>query len=131
MGSSTDSVKQIDCAGLLDRGVDLAVQLGGNSGHAARQNLAGFRGELGQQLRVGGDDLTGWDVVPAARHLAVRLTEIDTALNCFWLGHGNRERLLLAKFAVEGAALEEVIELHLLKTARREEALLVSRGDVT
>ena len=36
-----------------------------------------------------------------------------------------------AKFAVEGAALEEMIELHFLQTARSTEALLVARGDVT
>ena len=83
--------KQIDGAGLLDRVVDLAMQLGGNSGDAARKNLPGLRRELGEKLRVRSDDLVGRDVMTATRHLAVRLTEIDAALDCFWLGHGETE----------------------------------------
>jgi hypothetical protein len=38
---------------------------------------------------------------------------------------------VLAEFAVKGAALEEVVELHFLETARSAEALFVTRGDVT
>ena len=38
---------------------------------------------------------------------------------------------VLAEFAVKGAALEEVIEFHFLETARCEEALFVTGGDVT
>jgi hypothetical protein len=38
---------------------------------------------------------------------------------------------MLAEFAVKGAALEEVIELHFLETTWRAEALLVTCGDVT
>ena len=64
------------------------MQLGGNSGDAARKDLPGFRGELGEKLRVSGDDLVGWNIMTATRHLAVRLAEIDAALDCFWLGHG-------------------------------------------
>ena len=80
--------KEVDRAGLLDRVVDLAVQLRGNSGDTARKNLSGFGRELGEELRVGGDDLVGRNVVTTTRHPTVRLTEVDTALNCFWLGHG-------------------------------------------
>ena len=83
------SVKQVDRAGLLDRVGDLAMQLRGNSGYAARQDLAGFSRELGEKLGIGGDDLGGRNIMPAARHHAVRLTEVDSALDCFWLGHGN------------------------------------------
>ena len=32
---------------------------------------------------------------------------------------------------MKGTALHEVIEFHFLKTTRRAEALLVTRGDVT
>ena len=81
--------KQVDRAGLLDRVGDLAVKLGGDTGDAARKDLAGFGGELGQKLRIGGDDEVSRDIVPTTRHHAVRLTEIDTALDCFWLGHGS------------------------------------------
>ncbi len=83
------SAKQIDRAGLLDRVVDFAMQLGGNSGHAAWKNLAGLGGELGEKLRIRGDDLIGRDVMTAARHSTVCLTEVDTALDSFWLGHGS------------------------------------------
>ena len=120
--------KQINGPGLLDCVVDLAMKFRGNSGHAAWQDLTRLSGELGEKLRIGGDDQIGRDIMPATRHHAVRLTEIDTALNCFWLGHG---KLVLAEFAVKGAALEEVIEFHFLQTAWGAEALLVTRGDVT
>lgn len=36
----------------------------------------------------------------------------------------------LAEFAVKGAALQKVIKLHLLQTARSAQTLLVARGDV-
>ena len=61
------------------------------------------------------------------RHLPVGLAEIDTTLNGFRLGHGK----ISAEFAVKGAALEEVVEFHFLKTARGAEALFVTGGDVT
>jgi hypothetical protein len=124
------SGKKIDRAGLLDCVVDFAVKLGGNSGHAAREDFPGFSGELGEELRIRGDYEICWDIVTAARHFAVRLAEIDAALDCFWLGHGLL-KLVLAKFAVKGAALEEVVELHLFEAARRAQALFVTRGDVT
>jgi hypothetical protein len=81
--------QQVDRARLLDRIVDFTMKLSGNTRDATRQNLAGLSGELGKQLRIGGNDQIGWDIMPTTRHHAVRLTEIDTALNCFWLGHGN------------------------------------------
>lgn len=119
--------KQVDRAGLLDRRVDLAMQLGGNSGHAAWQDFTGFGRELGEKLRIGCHHLIRRDVVTTARHATIRLAEVDTALDCFRLGHGKS----LAEFAVKGAALEEVIEFHFLQTAWGTEALLVTRGDVT
>ena len=105
------------------------MKLGGNSGDAAGKDLPGFGRELGEKLRVGRYDLIGRDIVTATRHLAVRLAEIDSALNCFWLGHG-KQKLVLAEFAVKSAALEEVIEFHFLQTAWSTEALLVTCGDV-
>ena len=80
--------KQVDRAGLLDRVVDLAMKLRGNTGHAAWKDLAGFRRELGEKLRIRGDDQIGRDIMPTTRHHAVRLTEIDSALDGFRLGHG-------------------------------------------
>jgi hypothetical protein len=79
--------KQVDGAGLFDRVVDLAMQLGGNSGDAAWQNFTGFSRELSKKLRIRGDDLVGRDVVTTARHLTVRLAEVDAALDGFRLGH--------------------------------------------
>ena len=82
------SGKQVDRTRLFDGVGDSAVKFGGNSGHAARQDFAGLGGELGEQFRVGGNDLIRRNVVTAARHLPVGLAEVDTTLNCFWLGHG-------------------------------------------
>jgi hypothetical protein len=131
--ATAGSGQQVDGAGLLDRVVDFAMQLGGDSGHAAWQDLAGLRRELGEKLRIGCDDLIGRDIVTAARHTTVRFTEVDTALDCFWLGHFKRvaEGRRLAELAVKGAALEEVIELHFLETTRGAKALFITRGDVT
>ena len=120
------SGKKIDRAGLLDRAGDLAVELCGNSGDAAWKNLSGFSRELAKKIRIGADHLIGRNVMPATRHHAVRLTEIDTASYCFWLGHEK-----LAEFAVKSAALEEVIEFHFLQTARSAQALFIARSDVT
>lgn len=107
------------------------MQLGGNSGDATRKNLAGLRRELGEKLRIGGDDLVCRNVVTTTRHPAVRLAEVNTALNCFWLGHGKwKLSSRLAEFAVKGAALEEVIEFHFLEAAWGAEALFVTRGYV-
>ena len=64
------------------------MQLGGHSGHPARQDLADFAGELAEQFRIGVDDLFGRDIMPTARHFAVRLAEGDTTFYGFRLGHG-------------------------------------------
>ena len=106
------------------------MKLGGNSGNATRKNFAGLRGELGEKLGVGGDNLVRRDVVTTTRHSAVRLAEVDTALDCFWLGHLELSSRL-AEFAVKGAAFQEVIEFHFLQTAWGAEALLVTGGHVT
>ena len=73
---------------MFDRVGDPAMKLGGDSGDAARKDLAGFGGEFGEEFRIGGNDLIRRNIVTAARHLPVGLAEIDTALNCFRLGHG-------------------------------------------
>jgi len=123
------SGKKVDRAGLLDRVVDFAMKLGGNSGDAAGKDFPGFSRELGEKLRIGCDDEIGRDIVTTTRHLTVRLAEVDAALDCFWLGHG-KLKLVLAEFAVKGTALEEVVEFHFLETSRRAEALFVTCGDV-
>ena len=113
-------------ARLFDRVGDFAVEFGGHAGDAAGQDFTGFGGELGEQLRVGGDDKIRGDIMAAARHLPVRLAEVDAALNGLRFGHGKS-----AEFAVKGALFEEVIEFHFLQTAGCAEALLVTGGDVT
>jgi len=85
--SSGCSGHQVDRAGLLDRVVDVAVKLGGNARHAAGKDLAGLGGELAEDLGIGRRQLLDRDVLPAASHLAVRLAEIDAALDGLWLGH--------------------------------------------
>ena len=81
--------KKADRAGLLDRAGDPAVKLGGNSGDAAWKDLAGLGRELREKVRIRVNDLIGRNVMPATRHLPVRLAEVDTALDCFWLRHEN------------------------------------------
>ena len=125
-GRAFRSRKEIDRAGLLDRTGDPAMKLGGHSGDAAWKNLARFSRELREKIRIGVDDFRSWNVMPATRHLPVGLAEVDAALDCFWLRHEN-----LAKFAVKGAFLKEVIKFHFFKTAWSAQALFVARGDVT
>lgn len=78
---------QVDRAGLLDRVVDLAVQFRGNAGNTARKNFSSLGTELAENFCVKRSDLLDRDVLPTAGHLAVRLTEIDAALDGLWLGH--------------------------------------------
>ena len=118
--------QQVDRAGLFDRAGDAAVKLGGDSGHAARQDLAGFAGELAEQVRVGVDHLIDRDIIPADGHSAVGLAEGDTTFDCFRFGH----KRSLAEFAMEGAAFQEMVEFHLFETSGRAETFLVTRGDV-
>lgn len=80
---------QVDRAGLLDRVIDVAVKLRGYTRNAAWKDLTGFGSELTENLGVGRRQLLNRDVLPAAGHLAVRLAEIDAALNGLWLGHKN------------------------------------------
>jgi hypothetical protein len=116
---------QIHSAGALDLARNAAVKLGGNTRHATWQNLAGLGGELREKLGVLVFNLLDRDIMPTGRHLAVRLTEIDSALNGLWFRHD-----FLAEFAVDGPALESRIELHLFQTTWSAEALLVARGHV-
>lgn len=85
--SARCSGHEVDRAGLLDRVVDAAVKLGGNTGHAARKDLSCLGSELAEDFRIGGCQLLDRDILPTAGHLAVRLAEIDAALDGLWLGH--------------------------------------------
>lgn len=78
---------QVDRTGLLDRVVDLAVQFRGNACHSARKDFTGLGSEFAEYFGVEGCDLLDRDVLPAAGHLAVRLAEINAALDGLWLGH--------------------------------------------
>lgn len=102
------------------------MKLRRNARHAAGKDLACFGRKLDEYFWVGRCQLLDRDVLPAAGHLAVRLAEIDAALDGLWLGHKN-----LAEFAVKGAAFEEVIKLYFLQSTRSAEAFFVTRGDVT
>jgi hypothetical protein len=78
---------KVDRAGLLDRVIDVAMKLGGNTCHAAWQDLSGLGAKLAEKLWIGWRQLLDRDVLPAAGHLAVRLAEINAALDGLWLGH--------------------------------------------
>lgn len=72
---------------MLDRIVDFAVQLRGNASNTAWENLSGFGSKFAENFSIERIDLLDRDVLPAAGHLAVRLAEIDAALDGLWLGH--------------------------------------------
>ena len=58
----------------------------------AGQNLAGFRGELGQKIRIEQIDLIHRDVETAARHLAIARAETNTAFYSLgFSGHNNKD----------------------------------------
>src|SRR5262245_4698692 len=116
------------------------MQVRGQAGGLTRNDLAGLRAELGEELGILVRDLVGAKIHATAGHLAVGLAEGDEAF--FGLGlheweggvavSAGRVRWTsaLADFAVKGVALEEGIVLLLLEAARGVEALLVARADV-
>ncbi len=58
----------------------------------AGKNLAGFRGELGQKIRIEQIDLIHRDVETAARHLAIARAETNTAFYSLgFSGHNNKD----------------------------------------
>ena len=81
--------KEVDRAGLLDRVIDFAMQLSGNTCHTTWKNFSRFGGEFTKNFRIRWNQLLDRDVLSAAGHLAVSLTKIDTALYGLWLGHDN------------------------------------------
>ena len=83
--------QKVDRAGPLDFTGDLAVHFGGQPGHAAGKDFAGFRGELGQEIRVEQIDLVHRDVETAARHLAIARAETNTTFYSLgFSGHNNK-----------------------------------------
>lgn len=84
--------QKVDGTGPLDFTGYLAVHLGGQPGHTAGKNLAGFRGELGQKIRVEQIDLIHRDVETAARHLTIARAETNTAFYSLgFSGHNNKD----------------------------------------
>lgn len=80
---------QVNSAGLLDRVVNLAMQFCGNAGNTTWKNFSGLGSELTEDFGIEWIDLLHGDVLPTAGHLAVRLAEIDAALDGLWLRHDN------------------------------------------
>ena len=78
---------KIDRAGLLDRVVDLAMQFCGDASHPAWKDLSCFGSEFTENFWVRRDKLLDRNVLPTAGHLAVRLAEVNAALDGLWLGH--------------------------------------------
>ena len=102
------------------------MQFCGNASYAAWKNLSGLGSEFPENLRIGRHQLLDRDILTTACHLAVRLAEVDAALDGLWLGHDS-----LAEFAVKGSAFQEVVKLHFLQAAWSAEAFLVTCGYVT
>ena len=75
-------------AGALDLLGDLAVDVGGHTGHAAGKDFAGLGGELLQEVGVLEVDRIGGDVEATTRHGAVGLAEVAAALRGLGCAHG-------------------------------------------
>lgn len=78
---------QVDRTGLLDRVVDLAVQFRGNASYTAWKDFSSLGSKFAENFGIERSDLLDRDILPTAGHLAVRLTEINAALDGLWLGH--------------------------------------------
>ena len=65
------------------------MQFRGNTCHTAWKNFSSLSGEFAEDFRIGRNQLLDRNILATAGHLAVRLTEIDTALDGLWLGHDN------------------------------------------
>lgn len=102
----------------------------GNASHLARENTTGLGRKFRENLRVFEVDLLKWKIKALGWHRLVMLPEINAALDGLGLGH-NKKKKKLAKFAVESATVEERVKLHLLKTTRSIQALLVAGGRIT
>lgn len=63
------------------------MQLRGNASDTAWKNFPRLRSEFTENFSIEWRNLLHGDVLLAAGHLAVRLTEVDTALDSLWLGH--------------------------------------------
>ena len=119
-------------AGTLDLPRDLAVEVGGESGHAAGKDLSGFRRELAKQFGVLEVDRVGRNIEATTGHAAVGLAKIAAALGCLGCAHGGDSLgIRLLGLPMKRMALQVRVVLLLFKASGSAEALLVSRGDVT
>ncbi len=84
--------QKVDGTSPLDFTGNLAVHLGGQPGHSARKNLAGFRSELGQEIGVKQIYLIHRDVETTTRHLTIARAETNTTFYSLgFSGHNNKE----------------------------------------
>jgi hypothetical protein len=87
------------------------VQIGWHAGYAARQDLAAFRNELAQEIRVFVIDRLKSDIDPAPRHCAIGSAEIRPSFSVFGF-HG------LLNFAMQRVPAKERIILLFFQAAR-------------
>lgn len=130
MPSGRRLLHEIDCAGTLDLTSYFPMHPGRNTSNTARKNFPGLRGEFDQNLRIFVGNFFCGQIKTAAGQLAVGLAEIDEALFGFWFHDGKVLCWRSADFTVQGAPVEEGVELDFLQTVGREDTLLVARGDV-
>lgn len=71
---------EVESASSLDLTSDLAVELRGNAGRAARIDLSRFGREFREKLRIEVAYLLGWNVVTATWHLAIRTSKVHGSL---------------------------------------------------
>lgn len=128
--AAAGSRQEVDSTSALHFACHFAVQPSWQTGDAAWDEFASFAQEALEQLRIGVSELVHRDVHAAAWHPAVIFTQGDEAFGRLRL-HESVRGCGLANLAVQGAALEEVIEFHFLQTAWGTWAFFVTCGDVT
>ena len=87
------------------------MQIGWHAGYTAGQDLAAFRHEFAQQIRILVIDRLESDIDPASRHRAVCPAEIRPSFSSFGF-HG------LLNFAMQRVPAKEGIILLFLQSAR-------------
>ena len=71
-------------AGALDLTGDLTVEVGCQTGHTTRKDLAALRGELLKKVGILEINRIRGDIEATARHAPVCPAEVGAALWCFW-----------------------------------------------
>ena len=107
------------------------MNLCGNAGNPARENLAGIRCEKGQDLRILVINLLHLNIETPPGHLAVRPAEIISSLFCLRFHRISNVPRSLSQLTMERPAFKERVVFHLLKAPGRPQAFFIAGSDIT